>query len=252
MDGGDSGIVDQVVDGRGPRAALDLRVPLDVAGPEVPEEQDLGTVIHDQAALGVGDLAVGGTVESLGDQVAAVGDTAGGVTSPFLRSRALERFARDTEVLVDAPRERAMVDDDVVRVLEGGEAVGLPAARLRVTGLAGAHANVADDNIVGADEQASADERDAGRGGGLAGDRATMRGPRVARASESDPGPSAARVVTRRIRPPRPPGVLAAQPSAPGKAGRGAAADAEESSRQKKMIAVRMDQSISVSASRRR
>ena len=30
---------------------------------------------------------------------------------------------------------------------------------------------MADDNIVGADEQASADERDAGRGGGLAGDR---------------------------------------------------------------------------------
>ena len=53
--------------------------------------------------------------------------------------------------------------------------------------------------------------------------KTTMRGPGVPSASRSDPGPVGASVVTRRISPPRPPGVLAAQPSAPGKAGNGAA-----------------------------
>ncbi len=45
-----------------------------------------------------------------------------------------------------------------------------------------------------------------------------MRGPGVFTASVNEPGPSAARLVTRRILPPRPPGVCAAQPWAPGKA----------------------------------
>src|SRR3990167_3508735 len=48
--------------------------------------------------------------------------------------------------------------------------------------------------------------------------KTTIRGPFVSTASRNEPGPSAARVVTRMILPPRPPGVVAAQPWAPGKA----------------------------------
>src|SRR5690349_10176126 len=46
----------------------------------------------------------------------------------------------------------------------------------------------------------------------------TMRGPLALTASAKEPGPDPASVVTRMIFPPRPPGVCAAQPTAPGKA----------------------------------
>ncbi len=48
--------------------------------------------------------------------------------------------------------------------------------------------------------------------------KTTIRGPGAATASANEPLPSALRFVTRMIFPPRPPGVEAAQPSAPGKA----------------------------------
>ena len=46
----------------------------------------------------------------------------------------------------------------------------------------------------------------------------TMRGPLMATAAAKEPGPSVFRFVTPMIAPPRPPGVVAAQPVAPGKA----------------------------------
>ena len=46
----------------------------------------------------------------------------------------------------------------------------------------------------------------------------TMRGPVSANAADNEPAPFNASVVTRKIFPPRPPGVCAAQPSAPGNA----------------------------------
>ena len=46
----------------------------------------------------------------------------------------------------------------------------------------------------------------------------TMRGPFASSAAFRLPGPSAASVVTRMTRPPRPPGVVDAQPTAPGNA----------------------------------
>src|SRR3546814_3112336 len=45
-----------------------------------------------------------------------------------------------------------------------------------------------------------------------------MRGPFASAAALNEPGPSGASVVTRMILPPRPPGVAAAGPTAPGKA----------------------------------
>src|SRR5690606_25480290 len=48
--------------------------------------------------------------------------------------------------------------------------------------------------------------------------KTTMRGPFASRAALNEPGPSGASVVTRMILPPRPPGVAAAGPTAPGKA----------------------------------
>src|SRR3546814_13862027 len=62
-----------------------------------------------------------------------------------------------------------------------------------------------------------------------------MRAPGVSIAAFSDPGPSGASVVTRRILPPRPPGVCAAGPTAPGQArGAATAAIAEPDGRDRK------------------
>ncbi len=46
----------------------------------------------------------------------------------------------------------------------------------------------------------------------------TIRGPDVSSASRREPGPEDSRFVTGTMRPPRPPGVAAAQPTAPGNA----------------------------------
>src|SRR6478735_7654457 len=46
----------------------------------------------------------------------------------------------------------------------------------------------------------------------------TVRGPFASTAVLNEPGPAALRLVTRMIAPPRPPGVSAAQPTAPGNA----------------------------------
>jgi hypothetical protein len=132
----------------------------------------------------------------------------------------------------------AVVHDHVVRG-DGGERVGLPAAALRLAVGAGAHADVADDDVVRAHVEPAADERDAGRRRRLPRDREEGladlefgaaevdhaadledddRGPFASTAAANEPGPLAFRLVTRRMRPPRPPGVCAAQPTAPGKA----------------------------------
>src|SRR5262245_29257766 len=54
--------------------------------------------------------------------------------------------------------------------------------------------------------------------------KTTMRGPSVSHASRRLPGPESLRFVTKRTRPPRPPGVLVPKPSAPGNAGKSDAA----------------------------
>src|SRR3954463_7782378 len=60
-----------------------------------------------------------------------------------------------------------------------------------------------------------------------------VRGPSASHAARKLPGPESSRFVTRKTFPPRPPGVLAPKPSAPGNAGRSAEADsaAKESGR---------------------
>ena len=111
---------------------------------------------------------------------------------------------------------------------------------LRHAGVAGAHADVLDDHVVRGDVDAAADQRDARRRRGLAGDgqeglvdlerlhaevddaadfeHDDARTLGLQRFAQRARRRSAASVVTRMIWPPRPPGVCAAQPTAPGKA----------------------------------
>jgi hypothetical protein len=84
VNGGDDRVVDQVVDDRRPRAALDLRITLHVAGEEISQQQHLRAVVHDQAALRVSHLAVRRAVESLRDDIVAERHLAGGVLPPFV------------------------------------------------------------------------------------------------------------------------------------------------------------------------
>jgi hypothetical protein len=120
------------------------------------------------------------------------------------------------DAFVDAPGERAVIDDDVVGLLAADLNRVL---RVEFLDEAGPDAGVkeASDDVVRLDVEAGVAERDARARRGLAGDRAkrlspatrkTMRrGPGVVTASRRLPGPLSASVVTASTAPPRPPGV---------------------------------------------
>ena len=134
---------------------------------------------------------------------------------------AVEARPGGRQVLVGGPGQRAVVDDHVVRAALRGDRVEVAAAPSRGAGLAGPHADVPHDHVVRGDVDAAADQRDAGRRRGLAGDgeerlvdlqrrarpgrsRRRLRtrrcaGPWSRAPREASPGRSAASVVTRRI-----------------------------------------------------
>ena len=74
------------------------------------------------------------------------------------------------QVLVGGPGERAVIDDHVVGAADRGDGVVVVARQARPAAVARPHADVPDDHVVRGDVDAAADQRDAGRGRGLAGD----------------------------------------------------------------------------------
>src|SRR5690606_9316198 len=116
-------------------------------------------------------LAVAGVRQPLGDEVVAEGDPARGGRAEVLdRLPALdEARARGRQALVRAPGQRTVVDNHVPRA-DGGDRVEVETAAPGLAGVAGPHAQVAHDHVVGGDVDAAADQGDAGRRRSLAGD----------------------------------------------------------------------------------
>ena len=126
-------------------------------------------VVVNQRALGMLALRVRRIRQALGDDVVAEGDAVRRAAAPLVRRLAGEARAGGRQVLVDGPGHRAMIDDHVVRALRR-ERIRLAAAALRRVGRARAHANVLQHHVVRRDVDAGANQRDAGRRRGLAGD----------------------------------------------------------------------------------
>src|SRR5262249_3033488 len=84
-----------------------------------------------------------------------------------------DAFLRYAEILVDAPGDRAMVDEDVLDrrpVLQRLDRDAVATAWAGASELTDADADMPEDDVAGADLKHAADERDAGRGRRLAGD----------------------------------------------------------------------------------
>ena len=170
MHGARPGVVDEVVDHRAARAALEERVALCVVSEEVADDQHLRDVVVDERALGVLALRVRRIRQALGDDVVAESDAMGGAGAPLGGARAAKTRTRGRQVLVGRPREGAVIDDDVVRSAARRQSVDFPVAALGGTGFAGTHANVLDDDVVRPDADATANNGDARCGRGLARD----------------------------------------------------------------------------------
>ncbi len=94
----------------------------------------------------------------------------GGAVAPVFRRFARESRAGRGQILIDRPRQRTVIDDDVVGA-DGRERIGLPAAAWANAGRSGAYADVLQDYVVRQQVDAGADQRDAGGGRRLSGDR---------------------------------------------------------------------------------
>src|SRR5579885_3775323 len=106
-------------------------------------------------------LGVAGIPEPLGDDVVAESDIASGSL------RTVVARARGRKVLIYSPGHRTVVDDDVVALRSLGGDLRLPPAPLGLARIAHSHADVLEQDVVGGDVDASADEGDARRWRGL-------------------------------------------------------------------------------------
>ena len=164
-------IEDQIVAHLDARATLHQHVALVIVGIEIVHDQDLGGVVVDERTFGMLDLAVRGPGQALGRDVVGKRDAVGGRGTPLVGRVADEAPARDRHVLVGGPGERAVIGNHVHRAADGREGVFLPAAFLRRAGFTDLHADVLEHDVVRADVDAAADQSNARRRGGLAGNR---------------------------------------------------------------------------------
>ena len=121
-------------------------------GVEVVVEADVA-VGANEGAVAMRTLFVEAVIQALADDAPLYGDVC-------------DAGAGDRERLVDGPACRAMVDDDIAAAGADGDGVDLFLHRVTW-----AHAQVADDDIVGFHGEAVVSAAAPSSGGGLAGDR---------------------------------------------------------------------------------
>src|SRR5688572_18379213 len=106
--------------------------------------------------------------QALGNDVVAEGDAMRGALAPFLRRLTCESRTRGRQVLVGGPGQRTMVDDDVPG-RDGRNGVVVAARKPWASTVSGPDPYVPDHHVVRGNIEAAADQRDARRRGGLAG-----------------------------------------------------------------------------------
>src|SRR5690606_28817800 len=120
-----SRIVDDVVDDRSGRVSLEIGISPHVVRVEVSDDGDLPAEVVNEGALGMLAFSVGRLAESFGNDAIAES------RAMRRRLRSLGALTGSTEILVGRPTERAVVDNDIVRLAaDEREPVGFGLSRI--------------------------------------------------------------------------------------------------------------------------